>query len=286
MMNSYDKWNALLTISNKEHAMKKWQKTWLTLLASSLAVGCIAQGEATVIKIEGASITQAQPVKVIIVDSNGRTFEQIANYDPSAGGIDIDTSWAGPNASIFIPSLNIGYVWYNGYWVNQEGYYWNGTQRVAVPYIPQWREHWNHYWQARRGGEGWQGGREGRWQGREGDWSRGESWQGRGSQAGPSGAYHGEQGGAMRSAGGPQGSAMRSAGSYQDGQSDGMMSPGGQGGAMRSAGGPQGGQSDGMVSPGGQGGAMRSAGGPQGEAASSGNTNSGSGMGGSSRPAK
>jgi hypothetical protein len=251
--------------------MKKWQKTWLTLLASSLAVGFIAQGEATVIKIEGANVAQAQPVKVIIIDSNGRTFEQTANYDPAVGGIDIDTNWAGPNASIFIPSLNVGYVWYNGYWVNQEGYYWNGSQRVAVPQIPQWREHWNHYWRAHRGGEGWQGGRDGRWQGREDGGNRGEGWQGRGGWQGSDGWSGQHQGG--------QAGMMRSAGGYQGDQYDGM-SPSGQGGMMRSAGGPQGSQSDGM-SPSGQGGAMRSAGGPQSGAASS-----GSGMGGSSRSAK
>lgn len=221
--------------------MKKWQKIGLSLLASFLAIGWIAQGEATVIKIEGANINQAQPVKVIIVDSNGRTFEQTANYDPSAGGIDIDTSWAGPNASIYIPSLGVGYVWYNGYWVDQEGYYWNGTQRVAVPYIPQWREHWNHYWRAHRGGshgsESWQGNREGNRQGREGSWSQGEGWQGRGEnrqgreggwsgsdQTGPSSTYQGGQAGMMRSTGGYQGGAA----------SGGSMSSG-MGGSSRSA---------------------------------------------------
>lgn len=176
--------------------MKKWQKSWLILLASSLAIGWIAQGEAAVIRIGGSGmvISQAQPVQVIIFDSNGNTYEQTAYFDPSSEGINIDTSWAGPGASIYIPSLGLGYLWYNGFWVDQEGYYWNGPRRVYIA-DPQWKEHWRHYWHKHRhnderGGWGHGGWRDsgdyrveglkdggGSW-GHEGWHNRGENWRG------------------------------------------------------------------------------------------------------------
>src|ERR1700678_4280897 len=114
--------------------MKKWQKSLLILLTSSLAIGWLAQGEATVMRIDGSRIiiSNQQPIQVFITDSNGNNYVQSAYYDPAIGGINIDTSWAGPNASIYIPSLNMGYLWYNGYWVDESGYYWNGTRRVYI----------------------------------------------------------------------------------------------------------------------------------------------------------
>lgn len=161
--------------------MKKWQKSWLLLMAFSLAIGWIAQGEATVIRIGGPSveITHAQPVQVIVVNSHGNTFEQRGYYDPSVGGVDIDTSWAGPNASIYIPALGINYIWYNGYWADEEGYYWNGNRRVYIA-DPQWRERWTTYWRGHRH-DGWRG-REG-WHNRGGEGRHGD-------RSGTSGTMH------------------------------------------------------------------------------------------------
>ncbi len=156
--------------------MKKWQKTWLMLLTSSLAIGWMAKGEAAIIQIGGPGvvISQAQPVQVVIVDSNGNTYEQTAYYDSSIGGVNIDTRWAGPGASIYIPTLGLGYLWYNGFWVDQEGYYWNGQSRVYIS-DPQWRDHWHHYWNDHRH-DGWNGGG---W-GHEGWHNKGQGWGNRG----------------------------------------------------------------------------------------------------------
>ena len=212
--------------------MKKWQKAGLTLLISSLAIGSIAQGEAALIKLERVNIVSSQPIQVIVIDANGRIFERTVTYNPSLGGIDIDTSWAGPNASIFIPALGIGYVWYNGYWVDQEGYYWNGSQRVTVPHIPQWREHWNHYWYTHHVDalpNNADGQREGKWQERERNWQeRGQfrmENQDRWNGNTPS-SYQKERFDTMRSASEPQGTTP-----------DSNLSPSGQpAGAIRSAG--------------------------------------------------
>jgi hypothetical protein len=222
--------------------MKKWQKSWLALLASSLAIGWIVQGEATVIRLgDNVAMTQAQPVRVIIIDSNGNKFEQTANYDPAIGGIDIDTSWAGKHASIFIPSLGVGLIWYNGNWVDEQGYYWNGRQRVAVPDLPQWRKHWGHYWQGRRSGNGQSHG-EGGWQGRgsEGWQGHGESWQGHGGEGwqGRGDEGWGDQtntSGTMRSSGYQSGASRNpSSGGFGGGQTETMRSTGYQGGQSNS----------------------------------------------------
>jgi hypothetical protein len=191
--------------------MKKWQKSLLVLLTSSLAIGWMAQGEAAVIRVggHGVTFTTARPVTVVIVNSNGNSFEQQANYDPAVGGINIDTSWAGPGASIFIPDLNTGYVWYNGYWVDREGYYWNGKERVYLS-DPQWKEHWRHYWHEHRPhgwhrwGGNWHNHHNEDWHGHGDGWhgerweNRGEGWRGHGegwhdNQKNPAGAMHREQ---------------------------------------------------------------------------------------------
>lgn len=131
--------------------MKKWQKSWLLLLASSLAMGWIAQGEATLIKISNPRIMikDRMPIPVLIIDSSGKSMEQTANYEPASGGIDIDTSWAGPNASIIIPVLGVKYLWNNGKWVDEEGYYWDGSRRTMVS-DPKWKEQWTKYWNEHR----------------------------------------------------------------------------------------------------------------------------------------
>lgn len=124
------------------------KKSALLIATFSLAMSFAAQSEAIAIRIGGPDIvfSNRQPVIVVIVDSNGNTYEQTYYYDPSLGGLDIDPSFAGPGASIYIPSLGMGYLWYNGYWVDQQGYYWNGRERVYINY-PDWHEHWHGYWE-------------------------------------------------------------------------------------------------------------------------------------------
>jgi hypothetical protein len=140
------------------------KKSWLLLLATILSTIYIAKGEAAVVMLGGPGITLSyrQPVQAIVVDANGNSCQQTVFYDPNIGGVDLDTSWAGPNASVYFPDYGTGYLWYNGVWVDQTGYYWNGTQRIYIGH-PSWRDHWAGYW---RGHGGWRGG----WH--EGGWHR------------------------------------------------------------------------------------------------------------------
>jgi hypothetical protein len=123
------------------------KKLSLLLLTSILATGWIVQGEAAVVLIGGPEIvlTNRQPVQAVVVDTNGNTYQQTVYYDPAIGGVDLDTSWAGPNASVYFPDYGTGYLWYNGYWVDRAGFYWNGGQRVYIGH-PYWHDHWAGYW--------------------------------------------------------------------------------------------------------------------------------------------
>lgn len=149
------------------------KKMSLLLLAFSLSMG-MSQAEAVTLQLGGPGVvfTNQQPIQVVVVDSNGNTYERTAYYNSATGGIEIDASWVGPNASIYIPSLSTGYLWYNGFWVNQEGYYWDNGRRVYVPDIPQWKTHWSGYWQHRgHDGRNWDhGDRHDHW------WDKGDHW--------------------------------------------------------------------------------------------------------------
>lgn len=125
------------------------KKSTLLLVAFSLTLGFIAQSEAIAIKIGSPQIifTPRQPIQAVIVDSNGNASEQTFYYNPDIDGVDIDASMAGPDASIYFPSLGTGYIWYNGYWVDQDGYYWNGQARIFINH-PHWKERWTGYWDA------------------------------------------------------------------------------------------------------------------------------------------
>lgn len=160
------------------------KKSWLFLLASVLTFGGITQTEATIIRTDGVLLTHREPIEVLITDSYGNTYRQIVDYDPLIGGIDIDTGWAGPYASIYLPAWGIGYVWYNGYWVDESGYYWDGPRRVYIDY-PEWNNYWVTYWgKVRRGDRDghwwykhWHGDHDGRWQRDHGHDRYDEHWQ-------------------------------------------------------------------------------------------------------------
>lgn len=146
-------------------------KSWLFTLASMLTMGWIAEGEAAVVAIGGPEVvlTARQPVQAVVVDSNGNSYQQTVYYDPAISGVDLDTSWAGPNASVYFPEYGTGYLWYNGFWVDQAGYYWNGGNRVYIGH-PAWHDHWAGYWRVHGGWhggwhDGWHGGWHDGWHG-------------------------------------------------------------------------------------------------------------------------
>lgn len=122
-------------------------KKYLPLLSFILAVLNLSHLQSTIIKINNPSIilNDVRPIHVIIIDQNRNSYEETVYYDPALGGIDVDTALVGPNASIYIPDLDLGYIWYNGFWVDQDGYYWNGERRVYIE-NPSWKRHWEAYW--------------------------------------------------------------------------------------------------------------------------------------------
>lgn len=134
------------------------KKPWILVLASLLSIGFTSKTEAAVVTIggPGISLTYRQPVQTVVVDTNGNTLQQTVYYDPAIGGVNLDTSWAGPNASVYFPAYQTGYVWYNGFWVDHAGYYWDGGRRVYLNH-PHWGDHWSGYWH-NHWHEGWHGG--------------------------------------------------------------------------------------------------------------------------------
>ena len=133
--------------------MKKL-KMWLTV--AILIFAEVVESEAAVLKIAPppSIINSPQSLEVVIVDKNGNAIKQTAYYNPTVGGIEADTRWAGPNASIYIPNWETGYIWQNGYWVDAEGYYWDGSRKTSIA-MPDWRnqwvDYWHKYWHDKRG---------------------------------------------------------------------------------------------------------------------------------------
>lgn len=128
--------------------------SWLIIFATLIAICFFSYVEAAVVALGGPGITLTarQPIQAVIIDPNGNNLQQTVYYDPAIGGVDLNTTWAGPNASVYFPTFQTGYIWYNGNWVDHAGYYWKGGRRVYVGH-PNWGSHWTGYWHNR-----WHGG--------------------------------------------------------------------------------------------------------------------------------
>jgi hypothetical protein len=48
--------------------------------------------------------------------------------------------------SVFFPQFDARYLKWNGYWVNEQGFYWNEGARFRVKH-PRWGEYWDQYWE-------------------------------------------------------------------------------------------------------------------------------------------
>lgn len=92
-----------------------------------------------------------QPINAVFTDSDGNSYQQTVYYNPAIGGVDIGNP--GSYVSVYFPTLGSAYLWNNGYWVGEDGYYWNNGTRVYVG--PNWNDHWHAYWGPRGG---WYGG--------------------------------------------------------------------------------------------------------------------------------
>lgn len=123
------------------------KKIWSFCLWSAFIGLTQATASASLVSLQvpGVNLSVGEPIKAIIVTPDGNTVEQTVPYNPTLGGVDINAGLVGANASIYFPSLNAGYVWYDGHWVDNEGYYWNNGARVYVNH-PHWHEYWGGYW--------------------------------------------------------------------------------------------------------------------------------------------
>lgn len=149
-----------------------------TLLAISLFAGTAGQAAVIVVNTPGVTLSAGQPIQAVFTDANGNTYQQQVYYNPSAGGIDVGNS--GNYASVYFPILGTGYLAYNGFWVGQDGYYWNNGAHVYVG--PHWNGYWNDHWHGGGWhGNDWHGGGHEGWHG-GGDWHGGghEGWHGGG----------------------------------------------------------------------------------------------------------
>jgi len=138
------------------------KRSWLFLLASILATSGAIPLEAAVVRVESGptiTLTNRQPMQAVFVDSNGNSYQRTFYYDPALGGINLELENLGANTTVYFPELGTGYIWYNGYWVDQSGYYWNGSNRVYIN-NPQWNTYWTNHW---HGHDGWHGNDYNRW---------------------------------------------------------------------------------------------------------------------------
>ena len=92
---------------------------------------------------EDVNVSSPTQVQAIVLDSNGNMTEEEYTYDPDTQVIVINSG--GDNASVFFPLFATGFIWWNGYWVNREGYYYDNDRWVHVD-DHDWDGHWNGYW--------------------------------------------------------------------------------------------------------------------------------------------
>src|SRR5271170_5751283 len=97
------------------------------------ALGLLMWGYAaaeTVVPIPEAdqNCSSSSQVKAIIVDKKGDMTQTEYVCDPDQGGVVINNNEAdwGEGASLFFPAFEMGLLWDDGVWVDEEGYYWDG----------------------------------------------------------------------------------------------------------------------------------------------------------------
>lgn len=90
-------------------------------------------------------------VNTIIINNNGEVTTQDYPYDPDRGGIIINNNVevGGPGCSLFFPGFGVGFLWYNGFWCDGLGYYWNGFGFGFCGFggwPGYWGGYWRHHW--------------------------------------------------------------------------------------------------------------------------------------------
>ncbi len=90
-------------------------------------------------------------VNTIIINNNGDVTTANYPYDPDQGGIVINNNVdvGGPGCSLFFPGFGVGFLWYNGFWCDGLGYYWNGFGWGFCGFggwPGYWHGYWYHHW--------------------------------------------------------------------------------------------------------------------------------------------
>lgn len=142
-----------------EEAVLRIDKILISLIVCLGVVGCKNSSSLAVTQTPSQNASQviplpeadqsdsSEPVDAIVVDKNGTMQQMQYTYDPDQGGVVINNyeEVSGDGASIFFPAFEVGMLWWGGYWVDHEGYYWNGN-RYAQVHDAHWNDNWNHYW--------------------------------------------------------------------------------------------------------------------------------------------
>src|SRR5262245_52905375 len=107
-------------------SMRKHLLYLITVMLCSLALDL----SAAVVQIvdNGRVIVPTGPVQAIVTTSDGTITEKTFTYDPQLGGVNVNVSE--PVESIFFPDYGTRYIYWNGFWVNDTGYYWYGNRWV------------------------------------------------------------------------------------------------------------------------------------------------------------
>lgn len=106
---------------------------------------CLIADNQIVIPREDVNVSSPTQLQAIVVDPNGNVTEQECTYDPQTQVVVVDSQNSGENASVFFPLLSMGFLWWDGYWVDRDGYYYNNNRWVRVN-DDHWDNHWNNYW--------------------------------------------------------------------------------------------------------------------------------------------
>ena len=174
----------------------------LSVMALTISISQAVEAGVIVFNSGSPVYTSQQPINAVFTDSNGNSYEQTVYYNPAIGGVDLNNS--GSYASVYFPTLGTAYLWNNGFWVGEDGYYWNNGARVYIG--PNWHDHWHSYWGPRGGYGGGYYGHGGGWghtdvhvnnfYGHDGGHGGGGEWHGGGDRHGGGGGdRHGGGGG-------------------------------------------------------------------------------------------
>lgn len=93
---------------------------------------------------QGGSTSQPT-VDAIVTNSDGTMTQEKLPYNPNNQTVIVNNNYGGNNASLFLPALEMGFMFFAGYWVGHNGSYWNGHGYVHVTNV-NWNQHWNNYW--------------------------------------------------------------------------------------------------------------------------------------------